>query len=711
MADLFDDEDIPAAPEADGPMTEEEIGAMLKQEIEAAAGYYEEFLAPARAEATKRYKGEPYGDEEEGRSTIVARTTRDTVMQIMPSLLRIFTGPRRVVEFEPERPDAEDAARQRTDYVNMVFMKDNNGFKNLHTAFKDALVRKYAVWKWWWEDSTTVEQATYEGLTEEQVAELANDETIEDFAFEEDGEVEVPPDPDELTPDPMLGEGAPAPGPRTVKTYTARFRRQFPKERVRIAILPGEEFIINRGATCIEDAKLVAHRRLVTRSELVAMGYTPEFIEEHEGSESFRFLYGEEALARRPDQTYGDTDYDTDDVLASVEYTEAYRALDRDEDGIAELYKICMIGTDGFIARMEPATEIPFEIMCPDPEPHELVGQGYHDILADLERINTVIMRLTLDSFALTVTPRTIVDEKRVNMMDVLNTEIGGVVRAQGIDAMQNLETPFQGTAGLQMLEYFRTMTEERGGVNRASQGLDADSLQSTTKAAVAAQVTAAQQRIELLARIFAESIARVCAGVQRLCMQHQSVARTVRLRGEWVAVDPRTWNAPLDVRVNVGLGAGPPEDRVQRLFGIADKQELILQTLGPSPLVTFDRYRNTLARIAEAGGDDADSFFGDVPPGWSPPPPPTPSDPAMLLAEAQAKEIEAKLAIEHAKLEMQREKMLMDAEIAREKMAQEQVLKVKELELKHLVDLKEAEIKREIAQAKVDAAPAGGAR
>jgi hypothetical protein len=147
----------------------------------------------------------------------------------------------------------------------------------------------------------------------------------------------------------------------------------------------------------------------------------------------------------------------------------------------------------------------------------------------------------------------------------------------------------------------------------------------------------------------------------------------------------------------------------VSRLLAIAEKQELILQTIGPSPLVTFDRYYNALARLVEAGGDDADSFFGEPEPGWAPEPPPTPPDPAMLLAEAQSKEIEARVAIEQAKVAQSRDEMLLKAQLEREKMAQDQILKIKELELKHAVDLREQDIKREIEQARVQSQPAGG--
>lgn len=709
---MMDDEETPqmfggseeegtdeAESEDEGGLDDDEVQALIRGELQDAEDYVENTLGERRAEATLRYKGEPYGNEEPGRSQIVSRDLRDTVMQILPSLMRIFCGPKQTVCFEADRPDAEQIAKQRTDYVNLVFTRDNPGFDILYGWFKDSLIRSYGVVKWWWEDKQEVEHETYEGLLQEQVAELGDDDTITDMAVEEDGEVEVPVDEDEIQPDQMIPGGQapaqPPAGPRMAKTYRVRIRREFPKNRAMVKLIPGEEFLIDRNATCIEDATIVAHRSGATRSDLIAMGYDPDFIDDHSEAGDFTFEYAPEALARKADRRIAHlTAFNPS--LAQTQYTEVWVRFDQDGDGIAELHKVCCLGENYFVARVEDADEIPFAIICPDPEPHEFAGQGYFDILEDIQRINTDVLRASLDSLSLAIIPRLEAVEGQVNMADVLNTEIGAVIRSKAPGMVNAVQQPFVGDAGLRMLEFFQGIKEERGGVTRASQGLDADSMQSTTKAAVAGQLAAAQARIELLARIFAETgVKRLFAGLQRLIMRHQDVARTVRLRKEWVTVDPRTWNAELDVRVNVGLGQGAPEDRLGRLQAIAEKQEAIMQQIGPSsPLVKPSQYRATLAKMVELSGEgDPDEFFGDVPADWAPEPPAPPPDPAMVVAQAQAKKLELDGQIAQQKLMLEKMKLEEDLAAARLKARADLEIEILKIEAQYKVDLNDSEI------------------
>jgi len=704
MPEHYDTEDTEQSdPEI---LDREELQGHIKLALDDAADYVENELGVLRAEATLRYKGAPYGDEEDGRSSIVSRVLRDAVMQVLPSLMDIFAGPEHVVEFEPERADAEDAAKQRTDYINLVFTRRNPGFAILYGGVKDALIRRYAVFKWWQDERVDVRSDAYHGLLENQVMELSNNPDVVDISFEVDGAVEIPPDADSLVPDPMSPD-APPPSPTEMKTYKVRVKMRREQGWPRVALIPGEEFLIDRYATGIEDAKIVAHRQGVSRSDLVALGYSPTFIEEHEGSGAFTFETAAEPMARDGQKLRLGTDEvggnrDLDEIL----YTEVWLRVDQDGDGIAELHKICCLGDHYFIAKIEDADEIPFAVMSPDPEPHEFAGQGYFEILEDIQRIDTVLTRSTLDGAIQANMPRLAINEQLVNLADVLNTELGAVIRSKGDPrvTIAPVETPFNGMVNLSLLEYFRTVKEERAGIPRASVGLDADALQSTTRAAVTAQVSAGQQRIKLLARVFAETgIKPVFMGLQRLVMRHQNVAEIVRLRGKYVEVDPSTWNAPLDLRVNVGLGTGAIEERMARLQVIAAEQKEILLTLGPAnPLVTLDRFRNTLAKMAELTAEgDPDTFFGEIPQGYVPPEPETPPDPALLLAEAQAKEIEARIQIEQMKVAQQREEMHLKDGQERAKISANIHIEAMKLEAQYSIDIQEQRISAAVEAAR----------
>ena len=123
-------------------MTEDELASKLSQEIEQATGHMNSELSGQREDNMKYYLGEKFGNEIEGRSEIVTTDVRDTIEYIMPSLMRIFTTHNNVAEFEPQGPEDVEMAQQATDYVNYVFNKQNNGFKVLYDAFKDALISK-----------------------------------------------------------------------------------------------------------------------------------------------------------------------------------------------------------------------------------------------------------------------------------------------------------------------------------------------------------------------------------------------------------------------------------------------------------------------------------------------------------------------------------------------------------------------------------------
>jgi hypothetical protein len=134
-------------------MDETELQGIVGAEIDDAVDFIDNIVSPVRAKATEYYRGEPFGDEEDGRSQVVSFDVRDTVQAILPSLMRIFTASDYVVEFTPRNPEDVPMAEQATQYVNYIFNRDNDGFMVLHTAFKDALVRKAGIVKFYWDES------------------------------------------------------------------------------------------------------------------------------------------------------------------------------------------------------------------------------------------------------------------------------------------------------------------------------------------------------------------------------------------------------------------------------------------------------------------------------------------------------------------------------------------------------------------------------
>ena len=405
-----------------------------------------------------------------------------------------------------------------------------------------------------------------------------------------------------------------------------------------------------------------------------------------------------------------------DPSMRRILYVESWVRIDKDGDGIAELRKVCSIGNSHHILHDEIATDVPFAFFCPDPEPHMIIGQSIADQTMDLQQIKSSIVRNTMDSLAQVIHPRTVVVEGQVNIDDVMNNETGAIIRARAPGMVQPLAEPFVGQAAMPLISYMDQIRAQRTGISQASQGLDPDVLQSTTKAAVTATVQGAQERIELIARLFAENgMTRLFKGLLKMVCRHQDKPRVVKLRGQWVTVDPRYWDADLDVQVNVGLGHGTDTDKMGFLMQIAQKQEQIMQTLGPAnPLADVSRYRNTLAQICTlAGFKDATRYFGDVNPvqmqqqmaaSQNKP------DPATMLAQVEAQKTQAGIVRENMKVQADIEDSMRQDRREREKMHLETLMKLAEMEAKYGTQGKvaglEAQILREqeISKAEIQA-------
>jgi hypothetical protein len=669
--------------EEDEVMSEEQLQGVISAEITDAISFIDDDIGGNRALATEYYYGDLFGDEEDGRSQVVSMDVRDTVQGILPSLMRIFFGPERVVEFAPQGPEDVQNAEQATDYVDFIFKRDNPGFKILHSAFKDALVRKCGIVKYWWDESVEVRAESFSMLDEQSMM-LTSDPNVEISAVREypvPGTEPMNEAQGIMTPPPMM--------------YDVEIKRRIKSGKVKIEALPPEEFLIDRRAKSIEDATFVGHRTMKTVSDLVAMGYDYDEMVEQSGNGN-DFDNNQEYTSRNPFAVIS-TANNGDPSSKSVMYIEGYLKVDFDGDGIAEMRRICTIGTGNKVIRNEIVSERQFADFCPDPEPHTFFGMCPADVVMDIQRIKSNVQRGILDSLAQSIHPRTAIVEGQANMEDVLNTEVGAVIRMRAPGMVQPFTTPFVGQAAFPMLDYLDDIKQTRTGISKAAAGLDADALQSTTKAAVSATVNAAHQHIEMIARIFAETgLRKLFTGILKLVVENQDRARMVRLRNTFVPIDPRSWDAKMDVIVNVGVGDGTIEDRINILNQVAARQEMLIEKTGPNnPVVSIPQYTNTLTKMLQlAGIKDSANYFNQLPVDFQLPEPPAPKPtPEEILAQVQAQSIQADIQKKAAELQLDRERMLMADDRERDRIEQDGILRRYELELKYGVQIQSAEI------------------
>jgi len=666
-------------------MAQNELMSIIQAEIDDAIGFIESETVEQRKQALEAYLRQPYGNEVEGKSQIVTGEVAEAIDGALPSLVRIFTGSDNIVVFEPQGPKDEASAKQATDYCNWVFNRDNAGVAILHDWFKDALMQKNGIVKAYWEDKEDITKERYFDLSDDELAMLMSDETME-IVEQDTTEFPIIDPMGQPVIDPM---GMPVMG----ATHNVVVQQKKKSGKVTIENVPPEEFLISKKARTIADSPFVAHRQMLTRSTLVAMGFNKKQIEGLQMGDAL--AYTPERVARyaageQPYQTQTD-----DPSMQEIEVFECYVKTDIDGKGIASLVQVFyasneILEDEKGKEMVEEVDYVPFHSICPIPIPHKFFGNSLADRTVDLQLIKTTITRQMLDNLYLTNNARVVAVEGQVNLDDLLTSTAGGVIRAKSQGAVQQLVVQNVANQAFPMLQYLDTVQSKRTGVSDASQGLDPAILQNVTAAAVASMQQAGAGKIELMARIFAETgVKSLFQGILHLLCKYQDKARMVRMRGEFVEFDPRTWANQYDISINVGLGAGNRQEQMAMLSMVLAKQEQLIAQYGPAnPYVSPAQYRGTLGRMVEiAGFKDSAEFYKAITPEQdqmlSNPPPQQqqmPPEIQALMAKTQA-EIQANQAKAQADLQMQQQQMQIDMEMAQQKAALEmQLMREKEM-------------------------------
>ena len=665
----------------------ETLAGVLKSEMDDASDFIH-MVGAERAESTEYY----LGDSPEGTSSLqsefISTDVRESILFMLPSIMRTFFGTKKVVEFVPKGPEDIQLAEQQTDYINYIIQQKNNGFKVLYDAFKDALVRKTGFVKVFWDDSIVATTHEYTNLDPQSYQALIIDKDVE--IVEESVTMESM-----TVIDPMSGEEVTQEIPAS---YDLTIRRLKEKNQVCIEAIPPEEVLLSRHARDLESSSYVAHRMIKSVSDLVAMGYDQDEVEQHAG-------YGgsavdpeayEEIEARNPfdNMIYPNrADSGGKDVL----YVEHYLFYDYDGDGIDERVRVCTIGNGIHVVNVEPWDELPICMFCPDPEPHTAIGSCPADYLKPIQAAKSQIMRDTLDSLGHSIFPRMGIVEGQVNIDDVLNTDIGQPIRMRAPGMVQPFAVPFVGKEAFPVLGYLDEAKENRTGVSKASAGLNADALQSSTSQAVSATMSGAQGRVELICRHFAEGgLKDMFKIVNNLVIKHQNSQDVYRLNNKFVPVDPRYWDNDKDIVVNVAISKSSDQEKFSVLQNVAQKQEQIMQLLGPqNPLVSLQQYANTLTKMIEmAGFKDSSSFINtEVPP--MPPQQQEDSKPSPEEMLAQAEMQKAQVTAQKAMIDAETDRMKIIMDDDRQRDIEEAQLKVKvvEMQAKYGAQINVAEI------------------
>jgi hypothetical protein len=634
------------------------LAALRHQERQSRSGDLED----DRQEALDRFHGRPYGDEVEGRSQVVMRDIADTVAWLMPSLLKIFAAGDEVVRFDPVGPEDEEQSQQETDYCNHVLMSKNQGFLILHDWFHDALVQRNGYVMVRSVTKTRSQTERYQNLSDAEFQALVQSEGLELLEHDERESIE------QTTMGPIIVKVHDA-AVRSVQEYPCVEVINIPPERVRVA--PDWPHLHFDGCQFFEAEDWL------TVSQLREQGYDiPDDIND-DGEDDADDEVSDIARSQSQDGQWGREDIEADPATRRLRVRYAWLRFDEDGDGIAELRRLVVVGTT--ILENEEDDLIPAASLTPGRLPHEHVGQSVDDWVADLQRIRTVLTRGFLDNLYMSQHPQTYVDMDRVNIDDMLTIRVGGIRRTKGDPRTAVMESirPDTGPMSLQAIEYIDTIRENRTGVTRYNQGLDANSLNKTASG-ISQIMTASQQRIELIARVFAETgVKNLMLIVHAMSVKNGRQAEMVKLRNQWVQVDPRSWKTRRDITISVGIGSGNREQQLQQLYAVWQQQMQVM----PMGLASPANVYATLKRITAASGfKNGEEFWTD--PTKQPPKPPPPN-PDMVKAqiEAQSKQQDMQIKQQTAAADIQFRQQ--EAAIELEKAKVELQIKLIDLEIK----------------------------
>ena len=719
-------------------MSESELKALLDAEkMSALASIWSSQLSADRDDALMYYVNDMSKDmpAQDGRSQAVSSDVADCIEGLMPGLIEIFAGADDVMKFDPVGPHDVEAADQETDYVNHVFMQENPGFLNLYTFIKDALLSKVGILKFWWEDREEYEQETYHGLSEDQMAILTKDSDVEIVSKKEheaDPEtaaaLQPPPPPPQAPPPgpppgggmgqaqggpPMGAPGAgppppmapqgPPPGPPPMmpeKLFDVKVKRSKKYGRVCVEPVAPEEFGIEKTARRLteHECNYCFHRRIISVSRLEAQGYDKDILVE---LPTYTAISMPEEINRDTVAEHQNVGTEHNPAARRVEIFEHYVRMDYEGDGDARLYKICtgseqgqLLYKDGKLD-LEEIDDFPFAAMTPIIITHRFFGRSIADIVMEIQRIKTALLRAVLDNAYLANNPRVEVAESHAGdntLDDLLVSRPGGVVRSKQPGGINWQAVPTIGNHVFPLLEYADTILENRTGVTTQGNSLDTDALQNQSATAAQHAFTMSQARMRLIARIFGETgIKDAYCRIHELIRKYGQQAKTVRLRGQWVTVDPRDWKKRNDMTIDVGLGTGGKAEQMSLLSTIAMYQEKAL-TAGLTNLVTPQNLYNTAKAITRVcGHKDTDAFFTD--PSTQPPPQahPDPKVQATMMKiqgdqqlaqqkmqqeslHEQAK-FQADSALEQQKFQHEKEMNMMDMQMKREESQHKMIL------------------------------------
>lgn len=529
----------------------EEIRENVKREIDRADNYYEEEIEPAVIQRHKIYEGDKeYYKHKFPKLTNISEVTasdfHDTVEWAIPSLIKVFFGNEDICKLQGVNSEQDEkAAAAHSELIKYQLERCNEGFLIFYDWIKNALVDNLGILKCYWEREQTVERR-HLVVTPEQLMQMQANENITVLSTEELSPTILNVEYDEIT--------------------------NITKNQPKLEVIPPSEFRFSPEAKTLEDIGFVAHRKIVTldylrRREREGVFQNIDKVQEEnsDGGYISRTEYETELNPRSYDRI---NDAGIEDAKKEFLLYECYVKTDVNDDGILEDIIVTMVGNT--VVRLEENTmgRHPFFVISPIRDTLRLFPKrGIADLVGELQDLNTALLKQIINNIAINNDKQAFVN---IDSLVDPNEFIDGrkAVRVTGNPREAVIWSPIEPLQPqvFEFLEMVQGMKENRTGITRYNQGLDANSLNKTATG-ITQIMNASSQRLELIARIFAET------GVKQLFrhmikMNQMFITNKVFLRvtDKPKPITPEDLEGTIDITVNVGVVAGTHTQQLQNM-------------------------------------------------------------------------------------------------------------------------------------------------
>ena len=656
-----------------------EIEGIVSKAIMDAVDFIEAEISPQRVKAQRYFDGEVDIGYEEGRSQVVATKCREVVRGIKPSIQRIFLTNDKFVEFQPRNAEDVALAEQMTSYIGYKFQQQD-GYRILNDVLQDAMVKKAGIALAYYDERDEQEIHTFTGLTDDAMTMLVNEDDVEVLEHTETFEMSI----DEMGVE------------METPMHDVRIARTIKRGDIKVESVPPEDFFVDRNARSVDDFYIIGHTTEMRIADLLDMGFDLDELHDIDGGR-YSAMDDEAEFERRGYAVDEDDDENETTASRKVSVTVAFMELDINGTGKPRLYQFLCAGSSYKLLNFYEADMAPYAIFEVDPEPHAFFGTSLVDLVMHDQDAATSMLRGILDNVALTNNPALQIVDGQVNIDDVLNNEIGRIVRVKQVGAVGEMAVPFTAGSTLPALQYFDQLVDNKTGVSKMAQGLDPDVLKSATATSVAASIEGQAGQAEVIARNIAEGgMRRLFSIILDLAIKNIDGEEIARLNNQFVPVNPADFDPEMDLIVNVGIGTGREQERAAALMQAFQIQQQIYQGYGPqNGVVTLTQMRNTMADMLALGGvRNSERYFLPITPeieqqmlmqqqqaaAQQPPMP----DPNAALMQAEQMKAQTRAQVDMAKAQMDQQykmhKLAMDDDLARDDMVQDLAVKVAEI-------------------------------